>query len=267
MKKAMIFVSGVAALAAAASGAVSYTGGVYAENFDGQGSASVATPFSNTTGVQVGVPGVSGWEATRWAGSSSSAMPYNTSAGTNNGGGIHNVGLAQDADRALGGLASGTQQPAFGVAITNDGTDAIDSFTVTLDQEEWRRANGSTAVVNTTSFAWGLSTTAGLDATNFLTSALMTADAQGDLVSQAPVATSGDANLNTPLATVISFTISGIDLPVGQTLFLRWQDPDNFGSDSTLAVDNFQFRATFVPTPGAAALLGLGGLLVARRRR
>ncbi len=266
MKKTMAFVGGVVAFSAAAGAAVSYTGVPYSENFDGLVAAS-PTPFSSTTGVQVAVPGVSDWEATRWAGTATTAMPYATTAGTNNGGGMHNLGLVGDGERALGGLASGGQQPAFGVAITNNGTDALDSFSVTFDTEEWRRANGSTAVVNTTLFAWGLSTSAGLDATNFLTSALMTLDAQGDLISQAPVATSTDANLNTPLSTAVVVTISNINVPVGETIFLRWQDGDQFGSDAALAVDNFNFRATFVPTPGVAALLGLGGLLVARRRR
>lgn len=266
MKKAIAFAGGVVALAAAAGASISYSGGVYSENFDGL--QNVPTPFSATTGVQVAIPGVSGWEGTRWSGSSTTAMPYVSDNGASATGGIRNLGATGDSDRALGGLASGTNRPAWGAAFTNDGSEAIDSFTVSFDVEEWRRANGSTAVVNTTVFAWGLSTD-GVLASDFLTSALMTLDSQGDLVSMDPIASTSAADViaNTPFISMISFTISGIDVPVGETIYLRWQEVDNTGNDAALAIDNFSFRATFVPSPGAAFLLGMGGLLIARRRR
>jgi MYXO-CTERM domain-containing protein len=51
-------------------------------------------------------------------------------------------------------------------------------------------------------------------------------------------------------------------LGTGNTVRLRIEEQSGF-NDNTFIVDNF----SVVPTPGAAALLGLGGLLGGRRRR
>lgn len=59
-----------------------------------------------------------------------------------------------------------------------------------------------------------------------------------------------------------SFTITG-DMLVSDALIALGFPPSNRGLD----VGDFSFTGTLVPAPGAAALLGLGGLVAARRRR
>lgn len=59
-----------------------------------------------------------------------------------------------------------------------------------------------------------------------------------------------------------SFTITG-DMLVSDALIALGFPPSNRGLD----VGDFSFTATLVPAPGAAALLGAGGLLAMRRRR
>jgi hypothetical protein len=58
-------------------------------------------------------------------------------------------------------------------------------------------------------------------------------------------------------------------LAIGESLFIRWQDGDDGGSDGNMAVDNFTISA--VPEPGSmslvviAAVAGVG--LIRQRRR
>ncbi len=88
-------------------------------------------------------------------------------------------------------------------------------------------------------------------------------DAGGSLIAGSDSAQS----ISSLIATlgVQSASVSGISLGVGSSVgsgFLGYADQVNlgFGTGPVLTVN-------FVPTPSAAALLGLGGLLAARRRR
>ena len=49
----------------------------------------------------------------------------------------------------------------------------------------------------------------------------------------------------------------------GSVFYLRWADPDDTGSDSGLAIDNFTFAA--VPEPSVYVLLD-GGILLCGQR-
>jgi uncharacterized protein (TIGR03382 family) len=73
----------------------------------------------------------------------------------------------------------------------------------------------------------------------------------------------------TAVGTVIPRSVTGLALASawnpGSTLTIRWfDDNENLASPDPLAgIDNI----SIIPTPGAAALLGLGGLALVRRRR
>jgi hypothetical protein len=257
MKKTVAFVSGLVAITGAAAASVSYTGTPYFENFNSLGPAQSGA-FSSTIGVQASIPGLPSWQGAKIAGTGSTNMNWNLSDGGANAGALYNYGVAGDTDRALGSLASGANTPAFGVEIVNNSGSTLTEFTISFEGKQFR---SSTTTQNVLAFAWGLSTQ-GILSSNFLSSALMTADTSGDIVGQAPVATNGIISPPASLG-IVTVTITGISVAVGESIFLRWQDRDDPGNDAGLAIDNF----TFVPTPGAMAMLGLGGLLAARRRR
>ena len=233
---------------------------VYTQNFDSMGSTNqqiVGSGVLNAQGVIGGLDGL--WQAARIGGSGTTALTATSNDGSGNSGGIFNYAQPNtDPDRALGSLASGTTVPGFGVALVNNSGSTLSTITISFDAMMFR---SSTANLNKLAFAYGFSTgTATL--TDFLSSTGMTADAQGDVVGGAPVATNGPVNPAT--TTQVTFTLSSITWADGATLFLRWTDVNETGNDAGLAIDNFSLTA--VPTPGALALLGLAGL-VARRRR
>ena len=64
----------------------------------------------------------------------------------------------------------------------------------------------------------------------------------------------------------MSATITGINWAPGDTLFIRWNDTDDTGTDAGIAIDNLSMIAT-VPEPSGGLLIGLGFAALALRRR
>lgn len=251
----------LALLAGGAHAAVSYSGGTYSENFDGMSTTSAANTFVGPNGTHFSLApfGLPDWTVARLAPGTGTQMSYFAEAGTGNGGAIYSYGMAGSGERALGSLASGSNVPAFGVEFVNNAPFTIDSFTVALTSEAWR---SSTSTQNILTFAWGVSGGT-ITPTTFLTDTSMTADPLGNVVGPAPVTTNGA--LNPPTLGTVSVTVTGLSVAPGQSIFLRWTDFNDVGNDAGLAIDDFSFSAT--PAPGSVGLLGLAGLVVARRRR
>jgi MYXO-CTERM domain-containing protein len=244
-------------LAASASAAI-----VYSTNFNDLGvTAGQSITGTGAVGNQGAIPNLAGWQAARVAGSGSTAMNLLIdNNGSGNTGGVYSDGVsASAADRSLGALASNALTPAFGLVLVNTEAHSQDSITITFTGEQWRLANNG-AVANTLTFAYGFGG-GSITSSNFLSSAGMTSDARGNVVSG--VATASPFNVYS--STSISFTISGVNWTPGQELYIRWQLPKMSGSGANLAIDDFSLTA--VPAPGAMALLGVAGLLGARRRR
>lgn len=246
------------------------------QNFDalapltgtGSPTATLASPFSATTGVQAAITNLNvanaTWSATRVSGTGTVAVPFFADNGSGGSGGIYSYGTSlSDANRALGSVASGTNIPAFGVEIVNTSSVTLNSFTFSFDAQEWRKANGSTAVVNSLAFAYGFTGLGTATSANYLTDSSLIPLASGNVVGTSPITTSPFI-VFTALGTV-NVSVSGLNVAPGQSIFLRWQDTNDLSNDAGLAIDNFSFSA--IPTPGTASLMVLGGLLAARRRR
>lgn len=245
----------VAAVSSAASANL-----VYTQNFDSLGATNQAITGSGALNAQGIIGGLDGlWQAARIAGTSTTVLTATSNDGSSSSGGIFNYAQpTTDIDRALGSLASGSTTAAFGVAIVNTSGLTLDTITISFDAMMFR---SSTTNQNRLLFAYGFSSGTATGS-NFLSSTGLTADAQGDVVGGAPVATNGAVNPAT--STLVSFTLSSLAWGAGETMFIRWSDFNDAGNDAGLAIDNFSLTA--VPSPGAIALLGIAGL-VARRRR
>ncbi len=243
---------------------ISYTGSTINENFDSLGSTTVSSVFSSTIGVQANVPGTTGFEGTKIAGDGSSATGLVASNGSGNSGAIYTFGATGNSDRALGAIASGSNAMAFGFRLVNNSASILQDITVSFTQENWR---SSTSSVNTIVASWSTSASA----SDFLSTASgFTAVSSLDLVGPAPVVTNGALDGNSAANQAArSFTFAGINLAVGSSLYLRWQDFNDVGNDAGLAIDNMTISATAVPEPTSAGLFALAGVagMAFRRRR
>jgi len=196
--------------------------GSYTENFDGMGTTGTTLP--------------TGWTAIRYAGSgtANATLTPSVTNGSSTSGGIYNVGSSTapaNADRALGTLASGSTIPAFGASFTNNTATTITDFNLSGSSEQWRSGTSSTAneivafeySTNATSLSTGTWTSiSSLNLTEILTTTTTGAAVDGNTNKVA-----------------ISGTISSINLAVGSTIWIRWRDNDDSGSDGMYALDDF----------------------------
>ena len=271
MTKIFLTFAVAAAAASAANAAVSFTGTTITENFNGLPTLAAGTvpvngnaptqPFSATVGVQAAVPGTV-FDAAKTGGTGATAMPFSIDTGSLNSGAIYSYGATVDApDRALGSLASGSNVPAFGVAITNNAASDITSITITLNAEAYRSSTAVTNVLN----AQYLVGAAG--SSTYLTTVGTDVDAL-DIVGPTFGATNGAI---TPTSTPLTATFA-VSVPVGQSFYLRFFDTNETGNDAGLAADDFTFSAVTAgavsPEPTTlAALAGIGLVGCVRRRR
>ncbi|MBX9735937.1 MAG: hypothetical protein K2X32_03345 [Phycisphaerales bacterium] len=254
-----MFVVALLATAGTAMASISFTGSAVTENFDGMTTA--AGIFAATGSTPAIVPGTT-FDAAKTGGTNvATAQGVIADTGAGTAGSIYRYATTGSTEYALGALASGTNIFSFGVEVINSAPNALNSFTIAFDGEQYR---SSTNVQNRLVFSYGFSGGTVTSANYLATATTLTANTAGDIVGGAPVTTNG---IITPTSTGYTVTVTGINVAVGGSIFLRWADTNDAGNDAGLAIDNFRFNATQVPTPGAGALLGMGGLLMARRRR
>lgn len=263
MKKQILTATlGVAALAGVANAqAVPFTGGTYSQNFD-----SLPSTGTGITGSWVNDSTLDGWNLFR------SAAPNNridAGTGSSNSGQFYSFGAASDGERALGSIASGSSGiQTYTLVLQNNTGAALTQWSLSYDGEQWRDGGqGSFApTFHTLVFDYLVSNDASdgtllgggfsaLPALNFTGPVSANATTTGNAL---------DGNLGANRVAGINGGASVVWNP-GEFLILRWSDANDAGNDHGLGIDNLTFEA--VPSPGALALLGLGGLVAARRRR
>ena len=242
-----------AALASSnASAGVALTGTTYTQNFD-----SLVASGTNVSGLPAG------WDIVERGGGSRDNDSYSADNGSSNTGDTYSYGATGSTDRALGSLASGTLQTAYGGFFTNDTGATLTAITLDYFGEQWRR--GTTAL-DTLQFQYSLDATSAANGTwvNF------------DPLSFNSIVNSGAAGaLNGNAAanrTEILNTISGLSIAEGQTFGIRWVDSDSSGSDDGMAIDDLSMTVTRAasPTPEPASwamMLGGFGLIGGALRR
>lgn len=150
-----------------------------------------------------------------------------------------------DADRALGGLQSGSLLPLFGVYFENRSGGLIDTLEIAYTGEQWRL--GAVDRADRLDFQYSV------DATSLTTGTWTEWDALDFL---APTAAAGvgirNGNLDANRVAVAA-AITGLTLVDEARIWLRWSDFDAAGRDDGLAIDDFRLVANGpVPSPGAA---------------
>lgn len=196
------------------------------QNFDTLPAAGSATFVNDTT--------LPGWYSAR----TGTGTTIVANDGSSNAGNLYSYGTGTNTDRALGSLGSGNAAIGnlfWGIVLTNNTGSTITSLDVAYTGEQWRN---SAAAAQTVAFSYNTGAS--------FTGSLAEFQALGTNVTQldftSPITGGAAAALNGNLAanrTAISFTISGLTLAAGQSIFLRWSDPDHTGADHGLSIDEF----------------------------
>jgi hypothetical protein len=245
MKKIYVsLVSLFASLAGFSQVNLSNGSGTYTETFDAMGTAAVATLPANWRVATSTTPRTVGPYA---AGITTTNYRAGNNMTTTDPSGVYNFGAGDPAvatDRALGALGGGSgtiQGVTFYVLLKNNGTTAIDNFTVSYDVEKYRRGTVATSMTMyySTDASGNTFTSAvpnGVPAASFL------ADPDNNGVNPAPSATT-QVRSNT-------FTVS---LGVGSTMYLAFNYSPTAGVFTTndaiaLGLDSVKIVANFANT-------------------
>ncbi len=257
MKKVVSFLAVLLAAPWAALADISYptAGSSYTQNFNSLAQSGSNAWTNDST--------ISGWYSTRTA--------YVGGTGSSATGALYSFGIAgvnPVTDRALGSVASsagsgGTGTVRTGIAFVNNTGATLNTINIMYDGEQWR--NGTNTNAHSLTFDYKTSATS-IAITDSGFTSLSALNFTGPIANGASGALDGNAVANRVAG--IASQLTGLNWQSGQTLFLRWSDIDNTGTDHGLGIDNFAFTGN-IPEPSSIAFLaGLGviGAIVARRR-
>ena len=198
----------------------------YAQNFDAL-PASGSAPWSNNSTLP-------GWYHARTG--TGTAIVADT--GASNSGNLYSYGATASSDRALGSIGSSNAAAGnffWGVRLANNTGATITSLDVAYNGEQWRNS-AAAAQTMTFSYLIGSPTVSGslaeFQSPGVAVSAL-------DFTSPVTGGSAGALNGNLPAnQQAHTVTITGLNIPNGSEVMLRWSDPDNTGSDHGLAIDD-----------------------------
>ncbi|WP_439880171.1 T9SS type A sorting domain-containing protein [Pontibacter sp. MBLB2868] len=233
---ALALLGGLVLAGSNASAQVTLTNLTYSQNFDGIGATGTTLP--------------EGWTAVRYAGTGTAGATLTpvVSDGSANSGAIYNVGTTDATDRAIGSVSSTSTNVRFGAGFTNGTTSTIGTVAFAATMEQWR--TGSLATTDeTTAFMYSLNASGINDE-----AATWTALTSMDLVEILKSATDNAAVDGNAAANKIGIagTISNLTLAPNETLWIRWSDPNDSGSDGLYAIDDFSMTLTAATTTGIA---------------
>ena len=199
----------------------------YTQNFDTLPASGSATWTNNST--------IPGWYHAR----TGTGTTIVANDGSSNAGNLYSYGTGTATDRALGSVGSGNAAVGnlfWGVRLENNTGSTITSLDVSYVGEQWRN---SAAAAQTVAFSY-------LVGSPTVTGSLAEFQSAGVAVSAldftSPITGGVAGALNGNLAanrTAMSFTITGLSIPSGTDVMLRWSDPDHTGADHGLAIDDF----------------------------
>jgi hypothetical protein len=199
----------------------------YTQSFDTLPASGSATWTNNTT--------LAGWFHAR----TGTGTTIVANDGSSTAGNLYSYGTGTASERALGSLGSGNAAIGnlfWGVGLVNNTGATITSLDVTYTGEQWRN---SAAAAQTVAFSYLV----GSPAVSGLLAEFQSAGVAVPALDFASSITGGTASaLNGNLAAnrvTKTFAITGLSIPNGTEIMLRWSDPDHTGIDHGLAIDDF----------------------------
>lgn len=224
-------------------------GGIYSQTFDSLATSGTSIPWVNGTTLP-------GWFLYRQPAPGTDVTSYAAGNGSSSTGGFYSFGGNGSDERALGGVGSGGTyfgSPTSGavagwiaVGLVNNTGQTLKQLAVTYDGEQWRNSGETSTQIMRFEYGWG---------TSFTTVGTWTAPG-GTFDWSSPVVggTAGPVDGNTTgRVTGRGGFLSAVSWMPGETLWLRWIEINDSGSDHGLAIDNFTFRA-MVPEPASVGV-------------
>lgn len=216
----------------------------YTQNFNSLNTANVPAAVSNTAGVLTSLGAVvdnelNGWYTTKLSGSGTSATAIIADNGGANTGSTYSYGPASNPERALGSVASGSNVMGIGALIKNDTASNLTSLKFSFTAEVWRSTGGTNAVQNNVTFGYGKINGTTFTTSNFINASGATALSAMNITGPVPVTTAAalDGNSVANQASYVDVVVP-VNLAPGESAFIRWQDADETGNDSAIAIDN-----------------------------
>ncbi len=195
--------------------------------------------FDSLAAANTGTSVPDGWSFVE-AGTNANTS-YAADDGTLNSGNTYSYGTVGSSERALGSIRSGSLQPTFGAQLRNDTANALSEIVVSYTGEQWRL--GASGRADALQFQYSLDATSLVDAAATWTS-ISALDFASPVTSGAIGPRDGNASAN---RSVISASITGLNLGVGQSLWVRWADQDIQGAEDGLAIDDVSFAVAGGP--------------------
>ena len=156
---------------------------------------------------------------------------YTAGTGSSNAGDTYSFGSLGSPERALGALRSGALVPLRGAGFTNDTGLPVHALAISYAGEQWRLGFSPRPAPDRLDFQ--ISTNAAS-----ITTGTWTDVNELDFSSPVTSGTVGALNGNVN-RTVVTFTITGLNIASGATFFVRWTDLDIPNADDGMAVDDF----------------------------
>jgi predicted extracellular nuclease len=200
----------------------------YSQNFDSLANSGTNIPWNDDSTIP-------GWYSTR--------PTYTANNGSSNTGSLYSFGTTGSTERALGSVASGTTGTIYyGSRFVNNTSSTITSLNIGYTGEQWR--NGGNTTPQKLDFQYLIGATS-IDSGTYVDFDAL--DFTSPVATATTAALDGNATAN---RTALSSTLSGLNLPPGQEIWLRWQDTNDAGNDHGLGIDDFNISAGGVtPAP------------------
>jgi endonuclease I len=211
---------------------------------------NIATPYNQdfntleataTTTPSAILP--TGWSIFETGTSSLVDQKYKSDNGGLNSGDTYSYGITAITERSLGALQSGTNAPSFGVKFQNNSGAIITSVTISFTGEEWR-LGVTGGRKDTLDFQYGINNAdLGSGSWNNVDALDFTSPNTTGTVG----ALDGNAAAN---KTALSFTITSLNIAIGDFFYLKFVDRNIAGSDDGLGIDDLTVNFTgAAPTP------------------
>jgi len=164
---------------------------------------------------------------------------YAADNGASNGGGRKSYGATSSTDRAIGSLGSGNAAAgsfAWGILLQNTSGYTITSIKISYKGEQWRN---SAAAAQTISFFYKIATSE-ITSLNPNANTGWTSVSTLNFTSPITGGTSGalDGNISANSVQFTDIEIPSLSLANNNYIMLKWDDPDQTGSDHGLSIDD-----------------------------